>query len=152
MTSSRNDQEICKCCGEGVARLQADVYLQCDHCRSDYAGGREIHAARSLLASYRGGLIAQEGGKAGSGDSAQVHESVDDRIADLWVMACNTCLTHHRESGGVHPMIHEEFARLLIDRCVEVVLAAKPGLIQVPGEVAADMISKNVKAYFGVNE
>jgi hypothetical protein len=44
----------------------------------------------------------------------------------------------------------EKFAELLIQECCEVINAAKPGVDQLPPEVALDMAAKNVKAYFGV--
>lgn len=42
------------------------------------------------------------------------------------------------------------FAELLVRECVAVILAAKPGVVQVPAEVALDQTAKNVKTYFGV--
>ena len=44
----------------------------------------------------------------------------------------------------------ELFAELIVRECCEVIIAAKPGVVQVPAEVALDMTSKNVKEYFGV--
>lgn len=44
----------------------------------------------------------------------------------------------------------EYFAELLITECCKVINAAKPGVVQVPAEVALDLTAKNVKAYFGV--
>jgi hypothetical protein len=49
-------------------------------------------------------------------------------------------------------MIREKFAEAIVRKCCEVINAAKPGVVQVPAEVALDMTSKNVKAYFGVKE
>lgn len=45
----------------------------------------------------------------------------------------------------------EKFAELIIRECCEVINAAKPGVVQVPAEVALDMTAKNVKTYFGVD-
>lgn len=44
----------------------------------------------------------------------------------------------------------QEFAELIVRECCMVIDAAKPGVIQVPAEVALDMTVKNVKAYFEV--
>ena len=55
-----------------------------------------------------------------------------------------------RFSDGVTRLDMEEFAKLLIRECVEVINAAKPGVNQLPAEVALDIVSKNVKAYFGI--
>jgi hypothetical protein len=44
----------------------------------------------------------------------------------------------------------KEFAEMLIQECCEVINAARPGVDQLPPEVALDMAAKNVKAYFGV--
>jgi len=46
----------------------------------------------------------------------------------------------------------EKFAELLIQECCGVINAAKPGVDQLPPEVALDMAAKNVKAYFGVDK
>ena len=45
---------------------------------------------------------------------------------------------------------NEKFAELIVRECCEVINAAKPGVVQVPAEVALDMATKNVKSYFGV--
>ncbi len=44
----------------------------------------------------------------------------------------------------------KKFTELIVRECCEVINAAKPGVVQVPAEVALDMTAKNVKAYFGV--
>jgi hypothetical protein len=44
--------------------------------------------------------------------------------------------------------VFERFAQLIVQECCEVINAAKPGVNQVPAEVALDMTAKNVKAYF----
>ena len=48
----------------------------------------------------------------------------------------------------------EKFALLIAKKCVEVIDAQKPVWQNtgVPAEVALDMATKNVKAYFGVEE
>ncbi len=46
----------------------------------------------------------------------------------------------------------KKFTELIVRECCEVINAAKPGVVQVPAEVALDMTAKNVKAYFGVEE
>jgi hypothetical protein len=52
-------------------------------------------------------------------------------------------------SGLATEFIHS-FSELIIQECCEVINAAKPGVDQLPPEVALDMAAKNVKAYFGV--
>jgi len=47
---------------------------------------------------------------------------------------------------------NKKFAELIVKECVTVILAAKPGVVQVPAEVALDMTAKNIKAYFGGEE
>ncbi len=46
----------------------------------------------------------------------------------------------------------KKFTELIVRECCEVINAAKPGVVQVPAEVALDMTAKNIKAYFGVEE
>jgi len=46
----------------------------------------------------------------------------------------------------------EKFAELIVRECVTVINAAKPGVNQVPAEVALDMTAKNIKTYFGVDK
>jgi hypothetical protein len=45
-----------------------------------------------------------------------------------------------------------DFAKTIVQECCEVINAAKPGVVQVPAEVALDMTSKNIKARFEVRE
>lgn len=47
-------------------------------------------------------------------------------------------------------IVNEKFSELIVLRCVDVINAAKPGVNQIPAEVALDIAAKNVKSYFGV--
>lgn len=46
----------------------------------------------------------------------------------------------------------KKFAELIVRECVVVIEAGKPSVVQIPAEIALDIIGKNVKAYFGVKE
>lgn len=44
----------------------------------------------------------------------------------------------------------KKFAEMIVEECRQVIEAGKIGYSQVPAEVALDLVSKNVRAYFGV--
>lgn len=46
----------------------------------------------------------------------------------------------------------QAFAQSIVQRCCEVIDAAKPAVDQVPPQVALNMAVKNIQAYFGVDQ
>jgi hypothetical protein len=73
---------------------------------------------------------------------------MNERIFELLNRASDA--TSISSSGPNQVSFAEKFAEMLIQECCEVINAAKPGVDQLPPEVALDMATKNVKAYFGV--
>jgi len=52
-------------------------------------------------------------------------------------------------SGGNAKEV-QKFAELIVIECVKVCEAAKPGVEQVPADIAINIVIKNLKDYFGV--
>lgn len=78
---------------------------------------------------------------------------MNERIRELSDIAYKNYLAKNPHSSYGRRLDYDrEFAELILGECCEVINAAKPGVNQVPAEVALDMTAKNIKAYFGVEE
>jgi len=81
---------------------------------------------------------------------------MNERAIELYKQAIEFAYTSigkdHADTSYFQGTVAGKFAELIVRECCEVINAAKPGVVQVPAEVALDMTAKNVKAYFGVEE
>lgn len=51
-----------------------------------------------------------------------------------------------------HWQTFQEAAELIVEDCVHVIQAAKPGVQELPAEVALDIVAKNVQWYYGIGK
>ena len=77
---------------------------------------------------------------------------MNERIRELEKQATEIVRCGLNGTSTAESFNRKKFAELIVRECCEVINAAKPGVVQVPAEVALDMATKNVKSYFGVEE
>ena len=77
---------------------------------------------------------------------------MNERIKELEKQATEIVRCGLNGTSTAESFNRKKFAELIVRECCEVINAAKPGVVQVPAEVALDMATKNVKSYFGVEE
>ncbi len=77
---------------------------------------------------------------------------MNERIKELEKQATEIVRCGLNGTSTTESFNRKKFAELIVRECCEVINAAKPGVVQVPAEVALDMATKNVKSYFGVEE
>ena len=75
---------------------------------------------------------------------------MNERIKELEKQATEIVRCGLNGTSTAESFNRKKFAELIVRDCCEVINAAKPGVVQVPAEVALDMATKNVKSYFGV--
>ena len=75
---------------------------------------------------------------------------MNERIKELEKQATEIVRCGLNGTSTAESFNRKKFAELIVRECCEVINAAKPGVVQVPAEVALDMATKNVKSYFGV--
>ncbi len=75
---------------------------------------------------------------------------MNERLKELEKQATEIVRCGLNGTSTAESFNRKKFAELIVRECCEVINAAKPGVVQVPAEVALDMATKNVKSYFGV--